>query len=336
MTSRSELLMAIQAFDLEKYLADRGAERIQPTECALPCPHCGKSNLIVSLDKRAWHCWSCEQVRPDAHGGLLDLLQLLEGMNREQARSMVLFGFHGAIGLERVEDLKLDHGEVVGEAPEILPPAFCQALDHTGILPYCHRRGITPWDAEQFGLMWSTRGRYANRLVFPVWEEGRLVYWQARAMWEQGEHPGPGKYIKSLNPPKTPGDAVSGDVVFNLNVAQRFPSVVITEGPIDAIRVGPDAVCTCGKRLFPAQIGKLLRAGVKQVELMWDGPSTKEPQGAWSEMFTVAEQLKGLFTTRLVFIPRGDPGDYTREQNSWLRQHSSRPVSEAVSLLQEI
>jgi hypothetical protein len=333
----TKLLRAIEAFDLIEYLGRYDTEWLQGTERALVCPFCDKRKLIVNVEKRAWHCWYCEKLRPDAHGGLLDLIQLLEGAARDQAVDRVLDGFHGSFGLEKVEDLPADSGfrslEKVTEIP--LPNHCLRVTDHTGILPYCERRGISRWDAECFGLVWCTRGKYKNRLIFPVWEDHRIVYWQARAMWEKEDH-GAGRYTKSLNPPKTEGAAGSGDVLYNLHQARQYPSVVITEGPIDAIHVGPDAVATFGKRLTPIQIGKLVRAGVSRVELMWDGPTEREPHGAWPEMFSVTKQLRELFQVRLVFVPKGDPGDYTRDQNTWFRQHSSRAPAPKMSHLLEV
>lgn len=329
-----ELRNAIQSFNLEEYVAGYGSDWVKQTERALLCPRCSKAKLIVNLEKRAWHCWSCEG-KGAGRGGLLDLIQLLEGVDRKQAFAKVLHGFHGHIDLDSIDGLQLLYAEAIPDLVEIAPPAYCQWLDRTGILPYCQKRGISAWDAEQFRLMWCERGRYGGRLVFPTFEDGVLVYWQARAMWEQHENPaGAGKYIKSLNPPRAEGAAVSSDLLFNLDQASNYASVVITEGPIDAIHVGPDAVCTFGKRLFPAQVGKLLRAGVKTIELMWDGPSEREPQGAWTEMFNTAEQVGPLFNIRLVFLPRGDPGDYTREQLNWFRQHSSRPVRRTSRLME--
>ncbi len=330
------LRQAIQAFNIEAYLDGHGCDWVKHDERSLGCPSCGKALLIVNLNKKAWHCWYCEGKDTDqGKGGLLDLIQLLDQVTRDQARSRVLHGFHGAVGLETVEDLKHDYQEMVEHAMEIKPPALWRLVDSNGIMPYCEKRGISSWESQQFRLMWCPGGQYGGRLIFPVWERDKLVYWQARAMWEKHEHPvGLGKYIKSLNPPKLRGACGSGDVLFNLDRARLYPSVMITEGPIDAIHAGPDAVCTFGKRLMPAQVGKLLRAGVRRIELMWDGPGPTEPMGAWPEMFEVAERLKGLFDIRLIFLPRGDPGDYTHHQLCWYRQHSSRPLSSFSRLME--
>ena len=165
-----------------------------------------------------------------------------------------------------------------------------------------------------FGLRWCWHGRYAHRLVFPVYEDGRLIYWQARAMWNS--IPGQ-RYIKSLNPPKTKGAAVSSEVLMNLDVARHFGRVAITEGPIDLIHVGPSAVCTFGKRITAVQVAKLVQAGVKAIDFIWDAD-------AFVEAVHTAKDLESLFDVRIVQLPKGDPGDFTREENAWYRDGAQR------------
>jgi len=330
------LFRAIQRFPLEDYLDHRGAEHTTGVERQIPCPVCGKDKLVVNVAKRVWHCWYCEDSTGTGKGNLFTLIQVLEGLNRKQAAQRLLEGFHDHISIESIQDDKKALAESERNVVPISPPSNwrCGAVDYTGILPYCLGRGISYSDIVEFGLLWCDGGQYANRLIFPVWEGGHLVYWQARAMWEKSEQR-TGKYIKMLNPPRFPGAAGSTDVLFNLEVAATYPRVVITEGPIDAIHVGRDAVCTFGKKISPTQIEKLAIRGVRAVDLMWDGPGPTEPRGAWPEMFKAAQSLSLIFDTRLVFIPKGDPGDYTREQLHLIRRDNVREYAR-FSKLQEV
>ena len=47
--------------------------------------------------------------------------------------------------------------------------------------------------------------------------------------------------------------------------------------------------------------------------MLWDGPSEKEPRGAWDEALRAADRLSAFVDVRIVFLPWGDPGDYPRE-----------------------
>jgi hypothetical protein len=271
-------------------------------------------------------------------GGVLALVMLLENCSRERALAhiahhtgMSLDAGHLAVIEEDLDDnfqISLGHRE----APEIAFPPFTHPI--YGTLPYLRKRGITEEEARNYGIGYCESGQYAQRLVFPVYEQARLVYWQARATWEAAEDlSGPHAYRKSLNPPAWPGAAGAGDVLMNLDTAKTFPRVAIVEGPIDAVHAGPSAVCTFGKKISPLQIQKLYQAGVRSIDLMWDGPSPREPHGAWPEMVRAARLLAGVFRdVRLVFLPMGDPGDWQRGQLDWFRMHAARSAASVSGL----
>ena len=318
----------IDAFDLEAYLQRFDPVSAQPGEVVITCPVCGKDKLVVNLDKRAWHCWVCEDYRMSLYGrrkavagagGLLDLIQLLEGCSREQALGIVADqSRHLPVDIRSVDtELQIDHDVVVQEAPTIDPPVGWRPIDHAtySMLPYVQHRGITLEDVVAFGLGYCESGLYSGRLVFPVWEGGRSVYFQARAMWESADP----RFRKTLNPANQSNVASASEVLMNLDVARRYRRVALVEGPVDCVHVGPEAVATFGKKISMTQILKLRRAGVRAIDLMWDGPSDREPMGAWPEMMRTAAFLSGVFDVRLVFVPRGDPGLYSRQDNAGFR-----------------
>lgn len=326
---------AVENFDLELYLQKFDAKHVGRgyEEWVLECPQCGKRKLSVRIDRKTWHCWRCEQYRvtPDGQrkavtgaGGLLDLIQLLERCDRDRARDLVLsqsiFSYRD-IGLLPTEEIAREIKTATRQSMEIPPPPGAAPI--TGILPYMVERHITLEDVARLGLFTCTWGPFANRLVFPVWESGRFVYFQARAMWPLA----PGE-IKALNPLLTEGAAVSSELLMNLDVARCYPRVAITEGPMDCLRAGPSAVCTFGKKISAAQIGKLLQAGVRAVDLMWDAD-------AWADMLQVAPLLGRLFDTRLVRLHSGDPAEHTREQLDWYRAMAI-PAAQASVLAQPV
>jgi len=321
--------LAIERFDLTGYVTGLGGDEVQPGEYALTCPVCGKEKLIVNVAKKSWHCWVCQRyevvqsaVGPRRKavagaGGLIDLVQLFERCSRRIAVEKVLAAGNIMADLGQIiaGDFKTGVGCFRAPSKPVDPPPFWAAIRQrapTGDpdLPYCWERGITMDDVNRLGIFWCIGGKYQNRLVFPVWENCELVYWQARAMWSErpGEH-----YVKALNPPRIEGAAVSSEVLMGLHHAKNYPRVWITEGPVDAIHAGPDAVCSFGKSLSAAQLSRLWRAGVRAIDLMFDAD-------ARPEMEAFAPLLASLFDTRLVFIPWGDPGTWKREDLAQLRQ----------------
>lgn len=312
--------LAIERFDVLTYVRDLGADEDQAGEWVLTCPICGKEKLVVNVRKKTWHCWVCQKLTrvltekgpklkaEFGAGGLLDLIQLLENCDRKRAVAKLFAG-----AMLTAQDLnQITHADfyfqLVGpsmDPPRIQPPSHWRAI--TEPLPYMQQRGISMQDVYEFGIFWCDDGYHANRLVFPVFEGDKMVYWQSRAMWELR----PGEK-KTLNPKAGEGAATSGEVLMNLDIAKLHPRVCITEGPIDCVHAGPDSVATFGKKISPTQIAKLLRAGVRAIDLMWDGPSPREPHGAWPDMVNASQLLSPFFDVRLVKLPHGDPGDWPR------------------------
>ena len=318
------IALAVERYDLLGYLREHGATPTQTGEWALTCPICGKEKLIVNETKKTWHCWVCQSFEVRATptgprrvvvagaGGLLDLIQLLDRCDRRRAVEMVLAAGITSKDLMEITDTRWKStgaGSEMEPSP-IPPPPGWVSIDQP--LPYMRQRGISMDDVRRLGIFWCALGQYANRLCFPVWEDGRLLYWQARAMW--AEIPGQ-KYVKALNPPKTPGAAVSSDLLMGLHHARSFDRVVITEGPIDAIHVGPDAVAAFGKALSPMQLRRLWRAGVRALDLMLD-------HDARSDMVAYAPVLAPLFDLRLIYLPWGDPGEWKHEDLVQLRRQA--------------
>ena len=319
-------------FDIEDFLVTKGFEPLREDEWVGDCPHCGKERKVaVNTAKKTFHCWVCQsfadvwdpnkgtfrRVPQQGAGGLIQLVEWLDEVSKADAIRTILeciahtdISELGAATLTNVAEAYEQR-----RAPAIPPPD--SAFPIQTLLPYLHRRGITMDDVQTYGLFWCPAGRYANRVVFPVWEQGALVYWQARALYDKNE--ARGHFIKSLNPPKTPGSAGSSEVLMNIDTACRYDRVAIVEGPTDLIRTGPDAVCTFGKQIHPRQIELLHSKGVRAIDLMWDGPSATEPEGAQPEMLAAAARLVSFFDVKLVFLPQGDPGDWDRASLSAFR-----------------
>lgn len=329
--------LAIERFDLLGYVHEHGGSEAQSGEWVLTCPVCAKEKLVVNLRKKSWHCWVCQRYATvqtvagprrqavSGAGGLLDLIQLVDRVPRKRAVEMVLAAGITAKDLAQITMADLQTWDMRGglaEPTPIPPPPNWAPIDR--LLPYMAHRGITLEDARRLGMFWCWGGRYGNRLVFPVWEATQLLYWQARAMWE----PQPGEdYVKALNPPRTPGAAVSSEVFMGLHHARQYPRVWITEGPVDAIHAGPDAVCSFGKSLSPVQLSRLWASGVRAVDLMYDAD-------ARADMEALAPLLASLFDLRLVYLPHGDPGAWPHAELVKLRQFAVevRPPSRLRSV----
>lgn len=316
----ADLQLAIEDFDLEDYLRQKDFDHVGGDEWQGECPHCLKKKVAVNTELKLFHCWICQETSTHtdrfgrtfspAKGGVVSLIMWLEEMKYQEAVNYLIQNCNPEFDLESLslgeEDSPTFKGYI--DFPREAKPIRNE-------LPYLAKRGLTLEDAIHYNLHFATEGKYANRLIFPVYENRKLMYWQARAMYD--EAPAGMRYIKVLNPPKEPGAPGSKDVVFNLDLACEFEKVVITEGPIDAIKAGPEAVATFGKTISPVQVSKLIKAGAKEFVLMWDADAYKDAQEA-------AKWLASFLPTYLVNLPTGDPGQHERQYLSQLIHSAPR------------
>ena len=148
--------------------------------------------------------------------------------------------------------------------------------DHPAIA-YLTRRGFDPKELnDTFGVRYCYDGRAfagglfntANTLVFPMWQDGDLVGWQARLLYtpedmseeemdaagflrdEDGDFVKPPKYWTNPGLPK-------GRVFFNFDWAKQSDLVVVTEGVFDSMAVGRCGVATLGKGVSKNQVNRL-------------------------------------------------------------------------------
>ena len=212
------------------------------------------------------------------------------------------------------------------------------------VIEYLTKTRKRPFDANElyntFGVRYCTQGTVfktddfhfntSNTIIFPVWMFGKVIGWQSRLMYEpdkmnddqcsalgfpkdeDGDWMRPPKYLTS------PGFR-KGRVLYNFDLARKFPYVVVTEGTFDCMSVGPAAVATFGTGISEQQC-RLLKTYWQTVIIMLDPEGTDE----------VAEEVhnelcRAVNVVRVKLVGYKDPGDAPRaviwEQISAATQH---------------
>ena len=339
---------AIAGLDLDRFAADnlagprRGGDEIRAS-----CPRCAKDEkLWINVRKRAWVCYYCVGADERARGGVVALVMWVLGLGEVDACRWIMQ--RAQPGHRRLDHLESALSEAGGAArvivrplPEMpLPEKFWPAPMH----PYAVSRGIPMLVAAANRLGACVGGKYHARLILPCVSDGRVVYWQARAMWKLRHDD-----RKVLNPENsdcgcrrvdgTPDPrcaecsgtgcrfASASEVLFGFDSARRYRRVAVAEGPISAMRIGPDAVATLGKKISVVQALRLAYAGVREVDLMWDADAIRE-------VLRAAPWLSALFLVRTVVLPWGDPADREPAENTALRM--AAPVFEPSAYLMRV
>ncbi len=187
--------------------------------------------------------------------------------------------------------------------PIIELPDFHPALNYLRT-----RERNEPFDPKQLGEEWGLQycvehpnPLIAGRIIFPVYKDGILVGWQARAC---GNHK-----IKYYTMPGLNKKAM----LVNGDRARHYKIAVIVEGTFDAMSVGPCAIPLLGKSVSYIQRLLLQQGwGEGTVAFMLD-PDALEDMKRTAQMFDKTQFKGGIFQVNL---PEGvDPGRLSRSEN---------------------
>lgn len=312
-------------FDLLRFLHEHKIGYKQSTVDAMQikvdCPKCdGYDKLWLTLNKELYWCHKCQWTP--------DLEDLVSGLTGKKGRA-VLDTFRefraipsgdefDAYVLDQLDAIPLLDGRPrpgrvsKPRAPLSWPDHYLPlgSPDIRGVNRYAMRRGI-PWAAmkkHQFGG--CAAGKYQGRLILPVMERGKLVFWQARDTTNTSK-------LRYLTPPGYSGAAC----LFNIDEAAKHDPVVICEGVFSALKAGPDAVATFGNKISAAQVDLLKERGVRNVVLCHDpdswfvpAPVKRRSPNSKPPIFNSAMRLLGRFDdVKIACLQGGDPDELGTE-----------------------
>ena len=287
-------------------------------EIRICCPFCTdpdrKFKMYINPQRQQFNCYKCHKS-----GTLRQLLGEL---------------YSPAFASQRVEAREKEEPlpENVRQPGITIP---INTLD--GIHPAMEYLNVTrkrrpPLDPNEmyntFGVRYCTQGTVfrmedfdfdtTNTIVFPVWMFGKVIGWQSRLLYEpdklNDDQCAALNFRKDedggwLRPPKyltSPGFR-KGRVLYNFDLARKFPYVVVTEGTFDAMSVGHAAVATFGTGISEQQC-RLLKTYWQTVIIMLDPEGTDK---VTEEMFN--ELCRAVNVVHVRLKGHKDPGDAPRE-----------------------
>jgi hypothetical protein len=176
------------------------------------------------------------------------------------------------------------------ELPDCFSTDFFRSAASTKAYQYLKSRKVTDKQIKEHKIGFCEGGRYANCIIFPVYEFGTLVYFVARSITDK----------RYYNAPYS-----SQDILFNYCQQQ---TMVLTEGIFDALAFGYYGVALLGKILKKGQFNKILQAPPKTLYICLD-PDAK----------TESLKVLGLFKdyiddVRLIKLKTGDAADTSKRR----------------------
>lgn len=295
-------------FDAKAYLDRFPHVAHESDDWLLTCPVCEKEKLYVTIVQKrdpdrppgTWICFLCDQS-----GSPSDLIRLLDSCSFFAAIE-ILKKFSRYVEREvdlrtRVEKLlttfEPDPEEPLQECA--LPEEFILYRDAQRVPSYFDDRGISREDALRHRLGFCAQGHYKNRLIVPVYQLGRLIWFLGRWMAPKPP-PGVKKYLNSAASP-------ASKTLFAIDRARECTRITLVEDVFSAIHLGRGAVALCGTHFSRTQLELLARTEASEVVVCLDRDALEK---AWKLGTALAE----LWSVRVVILKEGkDPDEYDRK-----------------------
>lgn len=289
--------MAVTAADV---LAELGIEFVSHGEhkhstanwLQTDCPHCSpgsrKYRLGIPIDSRwSCNCWTC---------GKHNLAETLEKSSGRPVREIYAL-------LGRIPKTHTPTERPRGKLT--LPNGIGPLLDcHRA---YLKRRGIDPDAAEKlFGVQGiGFAVKLGWRLFLPVTMNGEQASWTTRTIRSGSDF----KYVSA----KPEEEAYPHKNLLYGSCLTRSV-VIVCEGPLDAIRIGPGAVATFGVNYSPAQVRRIAKYPTRIVALDTDTAGRRAADKLCAELSCFAGR------TIKVELEAHDAGDASDREIRMLRK----------------
>lgn len=243
----------IQCMKLTEALSEHGVEyRTQGqhhhvtrgwlnTDCPQCSPGSGKFRLGFNIYGKYWNCWTCGSVPiRDVFSGLFNLdgkglKDLLSRLDLEPGTQLE--------EIKRRGNLKLPSGLGKIQKPH---------------REYLEKRGF---NVEELQRLWNIGGlgvysRLAGRIFIPITYGGNTVSWTTRSISDGVA----AKYITA----KPEEEEVSNHEILGGEDYCRH-AIIVNEGPLDAMAIGPGAVWTGGVGYSRAQLLRIAKYPVRVI-----------------------------------------------------------------------
>ena len=231
------------------------------------CPLCGDSKKSLSKkrftltyfnpEKIYWHCYNCDKGGKD----FLSLYCALTGTTKIEAiNKFRKFDSEKVKKILKPEErhipIEEKSSKEISDFSYILNDCLSESDEPEGIKQKILKQKLLEFKIQrkiQNNLYVAYRGTFSNRIIIPVFESNKLLYFQGRAVSKEIDP-------KYLNPSFNKSSFIHNKENFDIN-----KSIIVTEGLLDAMSIGNQGCCCFGASVsdeFLEQVFKLTRKNV--------------------------------------------------------------------------
>jgi len=300
--TEQQIIDILRKFDVQYTTA--GEKNVSFGFIGIRCRYCDdhSNHLGIAIGSGNYSCWRCK-----SKGSFIKLLMKLSGMTFDESKNFLEEYDSQLKGdtLDKINDI-INGGQQTQSRPPVVfggLPKYFEEVSRTTKYPlldcYLERRKIHLDVLIQHKCGICRVGECANRLVIPIFFDGKLVSYQAADMTGAADL----KY-------KTASSDVN-QYVYNYDILESGGSIIITEGILDCWRVGPTACCTFGTHITKRQFGLILGKNPKEIIFCRDSDYYFSGLQYNSEIGQFAPFVENI---KIVHFPDGhDPDSFGRD-----------------------
>jgi DNA primase len=236
----------------------------------------------INLSQYKAHCFGClEKLNP------IQLLMEMESFKQ----------FSQAYEFLRVQQEFDAYQDFVGKRVEIkqmtLPDSFKLITDVKGYIGkyaqnYMKGRGFKIEELEAAGIGYCTQGEYAGYIIFPIYYNNNLVFYQGRKFIDIGP--------KMRNPEFEKFGIGKTQVMYNADALFIYNRIDLVESITNSLTLGSRSIASFGKELSPWQMSLIIHSPCTHLTMVYDND-------AYYGAIKQAMQLVHYKKVRVILMP---------------------------------
>lgn len=217
------------------------------------CPLCGKEKKFgVQIEDNKAHCFSCE-FNEDLFKTIIEL-ENLKTYNDVYKTLNTYTGGNYTPSADRVEPSQQRNLQLPADFKLI---GLYDSRTAKIVEANLRGRGFNIRKLMRAGIGYCAKGKYAGRIIIPYYENGNLIYFNARKFIDIGE--------KFKNPTKEECGVGKTEVIYNVDALSLYDRVFVFESTTNCLTIGSNTIGTGGKTLSPKQKSRILQSSVKDL-----------------------------------------------------------------------
>lgn len=262
----------------------------------MDCPICGKEKKFgVNISLNRSNCFVCGyKEKPVDIVMELELISTIPEAKKYLDRSE----FDGYEYKDEKLDLKQRKDLILPEGFRLITQGDSQLA--RSARNYVKSRGFKINDVAKKGWGYSNDENYFGYLIIPFYENGKLIYFNARAFLTNGPR---------YNNPNTDLTGVGKSmIIYNKDALYMYKSVYLCEGAINAETIGERGIASGGKFVSKYQVNDIIKSPAERLIIILD-------PDAVDKAVALAMHLIDYKKIKIIILPEGkDVNDLGRKK----------------------